>query len=189
MGWLGRYIANDDPYVAAANFVAVVIGWNQPFYPLYLWAILGAEGALVASPDMLSAIAFLAVPAVTRRWSLGGRALLPVLGIANTLVCLYLLGEASGVALFLLPSAMLAAMLFRWRERFVMVGLAALPLVVWLLTRGRFGPGLVEATPEQAASLLTMNAVSVGCLMVFLGWVMAGINRVVDRRGSGDHCV
>lgn len=181
MGWFRRYIAHDDPFVAAANFLAVVIGWNQPFYPLYLWVILG-DAAWVAAADALSAIAFLAVPAVTRRWPLMGRAILPVLAVANTVICSVLLGERSGVGLFLLPSAMLASMLFRWHERFVMITVAALPLGVWLLTRGRLGEGMVGATDEQAAALLTLNAISAGCLMVFLGWILAGINRAVACR-------
>ena len=36
-----------------------------------------------------------------------------------------------------LPCGMLAAILFTWRERFVMLAMTALPLVLWLATRGR----------------------------------------------------
>ena len=183
MSWFKRYIAHDDPYVAAANFIAVVIGWNQPFYPLYLWAIVG-DLAWTAAPDALSAIAFLAVPAITRRWSLPGRAILPVLGIANTVFCMILIGERSGVGLFLLPCAMLAAILFRWSERYLMLGLTALPLIVWWATRGRTGNGLMAASDAQLESLFTMNAVSVGCLMMFLGWVLVGMRAASEQRGA-----
>jgi hypothetical protein len=181
MGWLRRYIASDDPFVAAANFVAVVLGWNQPFYPLYLWVILG-EAAWGAAVVALSAIPFLAIPAITRRWSLAGRLLLPMVGMANTVACTILLGERSAVGLFLLPCAMLAAILFPWRERFAMVGVTALPLGVWLVIRGRWNEGIVAATDAQFAALFTMNAVSVGCLMVFLGWILAGINAATMPR-------
>jgi hypothetical protein len=34
--------AADDPRAAAANFVALVLAWNTPFYPLYLLGIAGA---------------------------------------------------------------------------------------------------------------------------------------------------
>lgn len=176
LAWVRAYTGSADPYDAAANFVALVLAWNQPFYPLYLWFILGRD-AWVGLPDILSAPLFFAVPAVIRRWSLGGRALLVILGVANTVFCLRQLGEASAIGLFFPPCAMLAAILFRWRERWPMAILTALPLVAWLLTRGGTGDPPVVFTAAQYASLFTMNAVSAGCLMVFLGWVLAGIHR------------
>jgi hypothetical protein len=39
---LRRYVASDDPRVAAANLVAMVLAWNTPFYPLYLRGAAGA---------------------------------------------------------------------------------------------------------------------------------------------------
>lgn len=170
------YAAHDDPRAAAANFVALVLAWNQPFYPLYLWLILG-ERAWIASPDVLSGVAFALIPALSRVCGLAARVALPVLGTLNTIVCTWILGEASGVGLFLFPCAMLGAMLFAWRERFVMLAVAALPLAAWLATSGRLGAGLVGADPAELASLFTMNAVSAGVLMVFLGWVLAGVAR------------
>ncbi len=174
--WLNAYVASDDTHVAAANFVALVLAWNQPFYPLYLLGILG-ESAWVGLPPVLSGIAFFSVPALARRWSLLGRIALPVFGMANTVLCLFLLGERSGVGLFLIPCAMLAAMLFRWRERFVMLGVASLPLVLWLLLRGGVGSPPVAFTEAEYRSLFTLNAVSVGGLMVFLGWVLVARDR------------
>jgi hypothetical protein len=171
-GWLRRYIANDNPRVAAANLIALVLAWNQPFYPLYLWWIAGSA-AWVALPDTLSCLFFAAVPAITRRSSLLGRVALTVFGVGNTMVCMKLLGEASGVGLFLFPCAMLAAMLFRWRERWVMVMLTALPLVVWLAIRDRLGAPPVVFSATQYASLVYLNAVSAGSLMVFFAWVLA----------------
>ena len=174
--WLAAYVNSNDSHVAAANFVAMVLAWNQPFYPLYLLGIIG-EHAWVGLPPVLSGIAFFAVPALARRWSLLGRIALPVFGMANTVLCLALLGERSGVTLFLIPCAMLAAMLFRWRERFVMLGVASLPLVVWLAVRGAMPPPPVDFTDAEYQSLFTLNAVSVGGLMVFLGWVLLARDR------------
>jgi hypothetical protein len=176
IGWVRAYGASDDPYVAAANFVALVLASNQPFYPVYLWFVLGAD-AWIGVPDMLSGLAFLAVPALTRRWPLPGRAALVLFGIGNTVVCMKLLGQDSGVGLFLAPCAMLAAILFRWRERFAMVALAGLPPIVWLSARSALGEPPLSFAPDRYASLFSMNAVSVGCLMVFLGWVLAGIHK------------
>lgn len=170
-GWLGRYIAHPDPVVAAGNFVALVLASNQPTYPLYLWFIVGPD-AWVAAPDILSGFFFLAVPAIARRSSLLGRALVPVFGVANILVVSWMLGEGAGVWLLLFPCGMLAVLLFRWSERWWMLGLSALPMVAWVATRGRFAPP-VSFSAEQLASMTTMNAVSGFALVVFFGWVFA----------------
>lgn len=176
---------SDDPFLGATNFVAAMLAWNQPFYPLYLWLIIG-DAAWATLPAIVMTIPFAAVPALGRRSSLGARIALPALGIANTVLYLLLLGEASGVGLFLLPCAMLTAMLFRSSERFVMVAVAVIPLLVWLVARGPVTTGAIAMTPEETASVFTMNAVSVGVLMVFLGWVLAGIFRGLSaERNAG----
>ena len=171
-GWLGRYAAHEDPLVAAGNFVALVLAWNQPFYPLYLWFIIGSDARLEL-PDVLSGFFFFAIPAITRRHSLLGRALLQVFGVANVLVVEILLGENTGLWLLLFPCGMLAALLFTWRERWWMLGMTALPMVAWLATRGRLGPPPVAFTVGQLESIVTMNAVSAFALLVFFGWMFA----------------
>lgn len=181
---LRAFLHHDDPQLAAGNFVAVVIAWNQPFYPLYLWLILG-DRAWLATPDVASALAFLSIPLLARRWPLVARIALPVFGIVNTFICTLLLGEASGVALFLLPCAMLAAMLFPQRQRAVMVAIATLPLLAWLALRGRLPGPVVAMTPEEAASVFTMNAISAGVLMIFLGWVLSGLFAALESRRAG----
>lgn len=174
--WLGRYVDHPDPLVAAGNFVALVLAWNQPFYPLYLWFIAG-EKAWVALPDVLSGLFFFVVPAIARRHPLLGRALVPVFGVANILVVWWLLGEGAGVWLLLFPCGTLAALLFRSQERRWMLGLTALPLVAWLASRGRLGPPPVSFSAEQLGSIATMNAVSAFALVGFFGWVFARSNR------------
>src|ERR1700710_279825 len=37
------YFADDDPLVATANLVALVVLWNQPFYPLYVYWSFGPD--------------------------------------------------------------------------------------------------------------------------------------------------
>ena len=76
---------------------------------------------------------------------------------------------------------MLAAMLFDWRERFVMLAMTALPLAVWLLTRGSLDIPPIRFNAEAYASLFTLNAVSAGSLMIFFGWLLAGISRQTER--------
>jgi hypothetical protein len=73
-------------------------------------------------------------------------------------------------------------MLFNWRERFVMPPMTALPLVAWLLTRGRLDSPPIRFAATAYGSLFTLNAVSSGLLMVFFGWLMAGIGRGAEPR-------
>ncbi len=178
--WLRSYAASDDPYVAATNFIAMVLAWNQPYYPFYLWWIVGRE-AWVGLPFALAFFPFFAVPAITRRVPLLGKVALVIISAANIVFCSAMLGEAAGIQLLFLPCGMLAAILFRWRERFVMLAMTALPLALWLLTRGRFDHPPVRFGADAYASLFTLNAVSSGILMVFFGWLLAGIIRQIER--------
>jgi hypothetical protein len=178
--WYRGYTASSNPHVAACNTIAMVIAWNQPYYPLYLWWIVGRD-AWVGIPDAFSGILFFAVPAIARRSGLLGRVAMVVFSVANVVFCSMMLGQAAGVQLLFLPCGMLGAILFGWRERFVMLTMTALPLIAWLLTR-RWQDAPPVRFPDAAyASLFTLNAVSAGALMVFFGWMLAGINRRVEE--------
>ena len=181
--WLRAYTASEDPRVSAGNTIAMVLAWNQPYYPLYLWWIVGRD-AWVGIPDAFSGLLFFAVPAIARRSPLAGRIALVVFSVANVVFCSMMLGQAAGVQLLFLPCGMLAAMLFTWRERFVMLPMTALPLAVWLQTRGRLDIPPVRFTPQAYTSLFTLNAVSAGLLMVFFGWLLARINRPTHNDGT-----
>ncbi len=179
--WFRAYTASNDPRVSACNTIAMVIAGNQPYYPLYLWWIVGHD-AWIGIPDALSGILFFAVPAIARRSAMFGRIAMVVLSVANVVFSSMMLGEAAGVQVLFLPCGMLAAILFSWRERFVMLAMTALPLVAWLLTRGRLDIPPIRFSAEAYASLFTLNAVSAGSLMVFFGWLLAGINREIEQR-------
>jgi hypothetical protein len=174
--WLRFYSASNDPSVAACNTIAMMIASNQPFYPIYIWWIAGS-GAWVGIPDALSGIVFFAVPAVTRRFPLLGRVALVVVSVVNVVICSAMLGEPAGVQLLFMPCAMLAAILFTWRERFVMITLTSLPLAAWLLTRGKWDTPPIRFTPDAYRGLFTLNALSAGSLMIVFGWILAGIHR------------
>lgn len=182
--WLRRYADSRDPHVAACNTIALMLAWNQPFYPLYLLWIVGRD-AWVGIPDAFAGLLFFAVPAICRRFPLLGRVVLVVVSTGNVAFCSMMLGEAAGVQVLYLPCGMLAAMLFSWRERFVMLPMTALPLVLWLLTRGRLDLPPVRFPTEAYETLFRLNAVSAGMLMVFFGWLLAGIQRGLEERGRG----
>jgi hypothetical protein len=179
-GRLKAYAADANPHVAAANTIALMLAWNQPFYPLYLYWIVGRD-AWTGIPDAFSAVLFAVVPAVCRRAPLAGRVFLVAISALNVAFCSAMLGEDAGVQLLYLPCGMLAAMLFSWRERWIMAPMATLPLVLWLLTRGRLDTPPVRFSAEAYGTLFRLNAVSAGLLMVFFGWLLAGIARDTER--------
>ena len=168
-----RLIAHPDDLTATANLVAVIVAWNTPFYPLYVWWAAGSSGMPWALASLCSAPFFLAVPFLSRRSALAARVALPLVGTANTVFCTWVFGESAGEQLFLLPCITLGAMLFRPGERLAMLGLAVLPLVAFVGLQGRYPPPPFRYAPEQYAALLSMNAISVGCLTVFLGILFA----------------
>lgn len=173
---LWAYAASQDPRVSAANTVALVIVGNQPFYPLYVYALVGVD----AWPTLLTFLStpfFAAVPALARRRPLAGRVLLPLTGIGNTLLCAKVLGPATGVEAFLLPCLALPSILFRRREISVALGLAALPPALFLALHDRYGAPLHAYGPEAAAALTRLHAASVACLMVLLAVLFVRVGR------------
>ena len=176
-----NYTADPDPLVTAGNLIAVVVAWNQPFYPLYLYLVVG-EDIGVSFFTFLSTPFFAAVPAVARRHSLAGRALLPLTGMANTVMCAKLFGEASGVELFLAPCVMIAAMLFRRSERLVMLALVGLGLLAYVGLHGRYGAPFHLYTAEEYSRFLSLNALSVGSLTAFVGLTFANAIAAIESR-------
>jgi hypothetical protein len=170
---LRRAVAAEDPRAAAANLVALVLAWNTPFYPLY--ALGAAGGGMHPGAWLTLAVlpAFLAVPAATRRWQLGGRVLLAAAGLGNTLWCTWLLGEASGTPLFLFACIVLAPVLFRHAERAPLLAFLILPLIAGVLLYRRYPSSPFACAAAECDALLWLNGVSVGCLLLFLGLLLS----------------
>ena len=185
MTWLGRvraYCSHDDPAAETANVVALVVGWNGPFYPLYLIAVAGPHAA--AALTMLATPLFLSLPLVSRRSSQAGRFGLVLVGTLNTLWCMKLLGPASGVDLFLLLCVVLAALLFRERERIAMWLAVALPYAAWFVPASVIGAPVMQFGPGGMARLHAVNATSV--LMLFVVLVLQLFRAVTKGRfGAG----
>ena len=59
------YAAHPDPLVASANFIALLVASNQPFYPLYVYW-LATTNIEPVWYTFLSTPFFLAVPALSR---------------------------------------------------------------------------------------------------------------------------
>ena len=171
---LREYMENSDPLANAAGIVAIVVAVNQPFYPLYLHAIVGGA-AWPAWLTLLSTPFFLMVPAVARRNSLLGRAILPIAGVANTVLCVKLFGVASAVELFLLPCVLLGVILFRPRERATMVLVLTLPFAAYLVLDWNLGPPMQVFRLSEYNSIIIVHAISVAALTALVGLLFAAI--------------
>ena len=169
-----RYADNSDPLAKIASTVALIVASNQPFYPLYLYAIVGKQ-AWPAWLTLLTTPLFLAVPAIARRHSLAGRAMLPIVGVANTVLSVKLIGLNTAVELFLLPCILLAAILFRINERMTMIPVLVVPFAAYFLVDGRLGDPLRTFDAGSYASIVALHAVSVASLTAFIGFLFASI--------------
>ena len=170
--WLCRYVAHPDPVTAAANFVALLVANNGPFYPIYVLALIGWDrsGAWLS---MAASPLFFAVPAISRLSPRMGRAALPLVGIANTVWCAELFGSASGVGLFLLPCIVLAMLLLCADDRWLAISLAGMAIVCLILLTEFSLPGLMALPPNVLGSLGRLNLFSVATLTAFVAFTLA----------------
>jgi hypothetical protein len=171
---LREYVKGSDPLTNAAGVIALIVAGNQPFYPLFLYAVVGGE-AWPAWLTLLSTPFFIAVPAVARRNSLAGRALLPLVGTANTVLSVKLFGTESAAQLFLLPCVLLGAILFRPGERAFMAMVLSIIFLAYISLGGSLGPALYFFSAEQYRAMLAVHAVSVAALTGFIGLLFSSI--------------
>ena len=169
-----RYAAHGDPRVAAGNTIALLVASNQPFYPIYLYWLV-SDTITPAWFTFLSTPFFLAVPAVARRSAVAGRALLPLAGIGNTLLCASLFGVQSAVEIFLIPCAVIALLLFRPSERLIAFGLCAIAFGAYFLLHDRYGAPMVAYTADKYTALARLNIVSASTLTAFAALVFSNL--------------
>jgi hypothetical protein len=173
---LGDYAAHPDPLTAATNRIALLVAFNQPFYPVYLWWIVGGDWR-VSAWTFLSTPFFAGVPAIARRNSLAGRAMLPLTGIANGVLSTKAFGEASGVELFLIPCAVIALLSFRRVEWRVILVVIATTLAAGL-AHGHYGSPFGRFDSDQYAHFRRLNGFSVAALstVVLLSLIRAHLS-------------
>ena len=114
---------------------------------------------------MLAWPLFAALPFLARRAPFAARAGLALAGLADTAFATIMFGQASGVAAFLVPCAMLAALSFTPEEAWTSRALTALTFVVF--------SALLWAAPAGLAplptGLLSLNLYSAAALTAFIG--------------------
>ena len=160
---IAAYSHSDDPLAAASNFIALCVVGNQPFYPLYVWWVVGDDN-WTSLLTFLSTPFFLAIPLIARRFSLAGRAMLPIVGIANTILTAKAFGAESGVALFLCPCAMIAGMALRAHERKTMLAILGVAILAFAFVQNRLGAALHVFSAAEYARFVSLNAWSVAGL-------------------------
>jgi hypothetical protein len=163
-----------DPLTEATVTIAWVIFANKPFYPLYVWYLVGS-GVTASLGTLLAAPFFLAIPFVARHAPLAARIALPLVGAIDTLFETRLFGTGSGTELFLAPCMMLAALSFRAREAWWQRGVAAFTFLAFVFSRHAIGPPLHAWSETDLSILLNLNAFAVASLMSFIALRYAGI--------------
>ncbi|WP_454885051.1 hypothetical protein [Sphingomonas oryzagri] len=177
---LRDYGAHPDPMTAACSRIALLVAWNQPLYPLYLWWIVGGDWQM-SGWTFLSTPFFASVPAVAKRNALAGRVMVPLTGIANGMISTKAFGIASGVELFLIPCALIALLGFRrseWRTTAILLCATALAAVV----HGHYGVALGRFTPWEYAHFRRLNAYSVAALSAVILWMLIRARASIARR-------
>lgn len=160
--------------VAACNLIALAVASNQPFYPLYVYGIV-SEHVWPTVFTFLSTPFFLAVPALARRYSKTGRALLPIAGMANTVLSAQVFGPASGVEIFLIPCALIAATFFRASERPVALILIGVAVLIYLALNEVYGAPVHLYSPAEYQEFFRLNAMSASTLTIFVGLIASGL--------------
>jgi len=162
-----EYIEHHDPLARASNVIALFILSNQPFYPLYIYFLVGGR-FWPALLTLLSSPLYVAVPWLMRKNVLAGKWLLVAASIGNTLLSIKVLGPETGLELFFFPCAVLGALIFGNKEAKSAWIAAVLPIALFLALRGRYGSPFETFSGAKYGSLLTLHAVSAGAICVFI---------------------
>ncbi len=165
-----------DPLTQATVTVAWVIIANKPFYPLYVWYLVG-NGVSASLWTLVAAPFLLTVPFLAKRSPLAARIALPLIGTLDTLFETKLFGQNSGTELFFAACIMLAAMSFRSKEAWWQRGMAAIVFVVFVASRSYSGAPLHVWSESDLATLFNLNAFAVASLTTFVALRYAGISR------------
>ena len=171
------YVEHDDSLAGAGNTIAMFILGNQPFYPLYIYFLLGGR-FWPALLTLASSPFFASVPWLMRRHQVAGKWLLIFASLGNTLVATKAMGAESGLELFFFPCAVLGALVFDSTER-VSRSLAAIaPIAFYVMLRGRYGTPLEIYSGAEYSSLLTLHAVSAAAICIFICFAVSAALRV-----------
>ena len=178
------YAAHPDPAARAVNLISLMLAYNGPLYPIYVVFLAGRATLPWVLLTVLISPFFYAVPYLSRFSSRAARLALPIVGTANTVWCIKLFGMASGVGFFLYPCIMLAALLYQTRERWFMLPLLGVNLVLEFVPASAYGDPIIALTPEGAARLSALNAGSVAFLLAYIALKLIEVSQALARDGD-----
>lgn len=172
----GQTPSRPDALTQATITVSWVIILNKPFYPIYVWWLLGT-GVGTSALTLASVPFFLLIPLIASRFSFYARLALPLVGTVDTVFETWVFGRASATLLFLAPCLMLAVLSFhtneKWTQRCLSCFIYGCFAAGWWL----IGPPFYPWGSEQLSTLLGVNAFAVASLMAFIGLRYAGLDR------------
>lgn len=166
-GWISRYVAHPDPRMRYGNRIAVLVGTNQPLFPLTLYAVMG-EAARPSLWGIPSTIVFCVIPLVARRHALLAKILLSLYASLHTAGYVLLMGQHAGFELFFTSCILLAALLFGPKQRAMGWALCAVPMGLFLALQ-QLPVHDVAGGVDVVAVLWQVNAISVACLTALMG--------------------
>ena len=158
-----------DARTAACVSTAWILLINKPIYPLYVWALIGADAATRSLATLALAPLYAAAPFLARRSALGARIALPLVGLADTVYATKLMGGETGTELFLVACGLLAIVGFSAREATIARALVIVVFLACVGLHGRYGAPLQAWRPDEAASLFTLNFYGAASLAAFIG--------------------
>ncbi|MFK0166643.1 hypothetical protein [Rhizobium sp. NPDC090279] len=162
-----------DQRTQATVTIAWVIIANKPFYPLYVWWLIGS-GVRTSTATLASIPFLLVIPLVAGRSSFFARFALPLFGTLDTVFETIIFGKASGTLLFLAPCMALVLVSLYGREKWWQRGLACFILACFVVSWKTMGDPLFPWDSDQLTALLNINAFAVASLMTFIAIRYAG---------------
>ncbi len=163
-----------DPLTQATVTIAWVIIANKPFYPLYVWWLIG-QGVGISALTLVSIPFFLAIPLAAGRSPFFARLALPLIGTLDTVFETVIFGKASATLLFLAPCMALGMVSFYAAEKWWQRGLACFVFVCFATSWWMVKDPVFPWNNDQLATFLSINAFAVASLMAFIGLRYAGI--------------
>jgi hypothetical protein len=142
---------------------------NKPIYPLYVWALIGADAAIRSIATLALAPLYAGLLLLAPRSALGARIGLPLVGLADTIYATKLMGPDAGTEAFFVDCALLAIVGFHRGEAAIARGLVILVFVAFVALHGRYGSPWQAWTAEEAAGLSLLNVYGAASLAAFIG--------------------
>lgn len=168
-----------DAQTRASVTIAWVIIANKPFYPVYIWWLVGT-GVQASLVTLIATPFLLLVPYLASRKPQAARLLLLAIGTADTMLAARVFGEGSAAALFFAPCIMLVAVSFRPEEAWLQRIAAVLVFLAFALDHVWPGTPFHAWSASELAVLRSINILAVASLMTFIAIRYAG----VSARGS-----